>query len=226
MVGKGLEPASVVSELLDVTINARKPSYQLADEKPLVLHDCGYPNLQVGYSVQNLWTVTCQLEQLWEEETLAAARLRNCIESFKTFSVLKDDLLDFSFSKITERGRKLKRKGRYGNNEQYNIHKETLQQELSVLTSTNDSTTIDWKQALCFLHKHSFIPNADGLNTTIHIPLMQRSKGPTYEEKVESIQKSDKRRQKFEENVIKKRKTAEEDTKFYNHMAKQGGAGM
>jgi hypothetical protein len=43
---------------------------------------------------------------------------------------------------------------------------------------------------------------------------------------VEALQKSDKRRQKFEENVIKKRKTAEEDAAFHKHKIKQGGAGM
>jgi hypothetical protein len=48
----------------------------------------------------------------------------------------------------------------------------------------------------------------------------------TYKEKVEALQKLDKPRQKFEENVIKKRKTAKEDAAFHKHKIKQGGAGM
>jgi hypothetical protein len=228
MVGKGLEPASVVSELLDVSTHPRKPSYQLADEKPLVLHDCGYPNLQVGYSVQNLWTVSWQLEQQWEEQMLAAARVRNCIESFKNFSVLKEDLLDFLHSKLSERSRKLHRKEQYhyGKIDQNDINKETLEAELSELTNSNEPATVNWEQALAFLRKHSLIPDSGGLDTTVHTPLMHRSMGPTYEEKVESVKNSDKRRKKFEENVIKKRKTAEEDAAFYNHMTKQGGTSM
>ncbi|ROT43519.1 pseudouridine synthase [Sodiomyces alkalinus F11] len=40
LVGQGLEPPSIVSELLDVERNPRKPSYQMAHEVPLVLWDC------------------------------------------------------------------------------------------------------------------------------------------------------------------------------------------
>ena len=73
LVGSGLESPGVISDLLDVKRNPGKPSYPLASEYPLVLHDCGYPNLQIGYSVQNLWTVSCQLEKQREEMSLAAA---------------------------------------------------------------------------------------------------------------------------------------------------------
>ena len=55
---------------------------------------------------------------------------------------------------------------------------------------------------------------------------MQRSMGPSYEEKVEFLNKSEKRRQKYEDNIIKKRKSAEEDKAFYNYKMKQGGCGM
>ncbi|PHH84945.1 hypothetical protein CDD83_1139 [Cordyceps sp. RAO-2017] len=45
LVGQGLERPSVVSELLDVATNRRKPSYTMADEVPLVLWDCVFPDL-------------------------------------------------------------------------------------------------------------------------------------------------------------------------------------
>ena len=67
-------------------------------------------------------------------------------------------------------------------------------------------------------------------------------KGTTYEEKVRSILsssggnagggmtgdgvrvKSSKRKERYEENIIRKRKTTEEDKAFYDHMLRQGGS--
>jgi tRNA pseudouridine38/39 synthase len=43
LVGQGLEPPSVVSELLDVDRHPCKPNYTMADEVPLVLWDCIFP---------------------------------------------------------------------------------------------------------------------------------------------------------------------------------------
>ena len=74
-------------------------------------------------------------------------------------------------------------------------------------------------------------------DSSVHTPLMERAKGTTYEEKVQSIlgadtndndaaRKSSKRRERYEENIIKKRKTAEEDKSFYDHMLKQGGSSV
>ncbi|KAK0626262.1 pseudouridine synthase [Immersiella caudata] len=45
LVGQGLEQPSVVSELLDAQTNPRKPNYLMADETPLVLWDCIFPEL-------------------------------------------------------------------------------------------------------------------------------------------------------------------------------------
>lgn len=50
LVGQGLEPPSVVSELLDVERNPCKPNYTMADDAPLVLWDCIFP-LGVAASV-------------------------------------------------------------------------------------------------------------------------------------------------------------------------------
>ncbi|EGO56575.1 hypothetical protein NEUTE1DRAFT_83903 [Neurospora tetrasperma FGSC 2508] len=45
LVGQGLEPPSIVQQLLDVEKNPRKPNYVMADEVPLVLWDCIFPKL-------------------------------------------------------------------------------------------------------------------------------------------------------------------------------------
>ncbi|KND94365.1 tRNA pseudouridine(38/39) synthase [Tolypocladium ophioglossoides CBS 100239] len=46
LVGQGLEAPSLVSELLDVSKNPSRPSYVMADEVPLVLWDCIFPDLR------------------------------------------------------------------------------------------------------------------------------------------------------------------------------------
>jgi tRNA pseudouridine38/39 synthase len=220
MVGRGYEPPSIISELLDVKKYPGKPSYCLADEKPLVLHNCSYPNLQFGYSVQNMWKVSCELEKEWEELTLAAARIRNTIDSFSQISVSKEELIAFSTSKLTKHREKLLRKGLKDNS---NINHRGDQDQGDSLAS---STMIPWEDSLSWLKERNLFPCADGLTSSVHIPLMTRSMGPSYEEKVESLKKSEKRRLRFETNVTKRSKTAEEDQEFYDHKIKQGGSGI
>ncbi|KAL2861128.1 pseudouridine synthase DEG1 [Aspergillus lucknowensis] len=45
LVGQGLEPPSVVPELLDISKNPRRPTYEMASDAPLVLWDCVFPDL-------------------------------------------------------------------------------------------------------------------------------------------------------------------------------------
>lgn len=50
LVGQGLESPSIVSELLDIDSNPRRPAYLMADEVPLVLWDCIFPKLDPSES--------------------------------------------------------------------------------------------------------------------------------------------------------------------------------
>jgi hypothetical protein len=59
-----------------------------------------------------------------------------------------------------------------------------------------------------------------------YVQLLQRSSGPTYEEKIANLQHNSKRQQRYEDNVIKKRKTKEEDAAFYEHMVRQGSSNV
>jgi tRNA pseudouridine38/39 synthase len=43
LVGQGLEKPSIISELLDVKKNPRRPTYEMTDDTPLVLWDCVFP---------------------------------------------------------------------------------------------------------------------------------------------------------------------------------------
>ena len=218
MIGKGFESPTIITELVDVNKHPRKPSYALADEKPLVLHDCAYPNLRFGYSVQNLWNVSCQLEKQWEELTLAAARIHSGIQSLHSCSVFAEDITTFFNNKLAERRKKLERRGVY----------EVLQSDKQNMIDNSkiSSRIISWGDGLSWLEEYNFVPCPDGLTNSVHVPLLKRSFGPTYEEKVQNLKKSEKRRKRFEDNIIKKRKTAEEDKAFYDHKIKQGGTGI
>jgi tRNA pseudouridine38/39 synthase len=219
MIGNGSEEPSVITELFDIEKNPGKPNYPLAPEMPLVLKDCGYPNLQFGYSVQNIWSVMCQLEQQWEELALAAARIRDGIDGLRDVYVLKDDLLEFATAKVMERRRKLEKSS-------IDVSCEVDESGLSG-SLPQSSTFVSWEQSLLWLSNEcNLIPDSNGLNTSIHIPLLRRSRGTTYDQKITALKKSDKRRIKYEEGVVKKRKTAEEDAAFYSHMTKQGGTGI
>lgn len=43
LIGQGLEPPSIIADLLDVTKNPRRPIYDIASDAPLVLWDCVFP---------------------------------------------------------------------------------------------------------------------------------------------------------------------------------------
>ena len=219
MIGRGEEDPCIVQELLDVSKHPGKPSYPLAPERPLVLHNCGFHNLSVGYDCHNIWSLSCQMEQQWEEFSLSAARVRNCIESFSSVSVLRADLVQFARVRLQERFTKQRQYSAQGNQPLQDCL-EHLEEGLPL------EATVTWEESLMWMAKWKLVPAPDNRKIAFHVPLLQRSKGTTYEEKVESLQQSSKRKQKYEENVIKKRKTKEEDHAFYVHMAKQGGSAM
>ena len=44
LIGQGLEPASIIDELLNIQKTPCKPHYEMADDAPLVLWDCIFPS--------------------------------------------------------------------------------------------------------------------------------------------------------------------------------------
>lgn len=86
LVGQGLEPPSVVADLLDVARHPRRPGYVLAEDTPLVLWDCvfGRENedgaadevdwLYVGHdsplSLHGGWGVANELWEYWREKKM------------------------------------------------------------------------------------------------------------------------------------------------------------
>lgn len=222
LIGRGLEEPNIVEKMLDVETNPGKPAYQLAPELPLVLHHCGFNDLQVGHTAQNLWSLSCELEGEWEEQMLAAERRRNCLESFQEFKVLRGDLVDFAKSKLKERFKK---------KQKYNPTKETWEQHLATLEeglpARDDPALVTWGKALVWLATKELIPSPQSLREPIHIPLLKGFVGPTFEEKLDALGKGSKRRNdRYEENIVKKRQTKAHDVAFYEHMTKQGGSAI
>lgn len=232
LIGRGLESPDVISELLNVDKYPGKPSYPLAAEFPLVLHECGYPNLQTGYSVQNLWSVTCQLEEQWETALLEAARIQNCLNMLRhdVTTLQPEDLKDFCKRRLLERQKKRRRsKASQHDGEDIAAFLEQIEKDQQPMVDDEDGNTqfLTWDQAISWMEKWNMIPDANALRDHVHVPLLERSKGTTYEEKIESLQvNSTKRSQRYEENVAKKRKAEDGDGDFYDHKLRQGGSAV
>ena len=245
LVGRGLERPSVVKELLDIVTNPAKPSYEMASENALVLQDCTFANLALGRSVKNLWDVTKVLETRWEKHAVEAERARDLIDTVKKAEVRWADLV--SFVELISKERKRKEQKRDGMLVSSDMLEEDIEQSLRKHIPTNYSTAnaLPWSMAIDaianVLNVHPHLPNGVNASTkgltesTIHTPLMERARGTTYEEKVQSIlsvesngngKSTSKRKERYEENIIKKRKTADEDKAFYDHMLKQGGSSV
>ena len=158
------------------------------------------------------------MEQQWEDFVLAAARVRNCLEGLRDATVSRQDVVDFTRNKLQER---TKKRNKHSATAGFpDIDFENIDEGLSNDLLVTWGHASDWmaQQWDCYA-------DPDGKQEMVHIPLLQRSRGTTYEEKIEALSKSKRRQQKYEENVVKKRKTAEEDAAFYEFMTKQGGRG-
>lgn len=207
-IGRGQESPSLITELLDLTKYPGKPAYSLAPERPLVLHNCGYEHLQFGYTVSNVWSVYETQKEQWKELILSAARIQNLLETLESTTVRTDDLRAFYLEKKRLQLKKNKR---------------------SSLSETDEATLllpsekyIPWRQAMEWLHRRG----QDMNNQAAHIPMAERSMGTTYEEKIVALQSSERKRQRYETNVVQKRKPKQEDALFYAEMAQRGGSAL
>ncbi|KAL3809797.1 hypothetical protein ACHAXA_003034, partial [Cyclostephanos tholiformis] len=251
-----LESPTLVRDLLDVDANPAKPSYEMASEAPLVLHRCSYGNnLTFGRTVRNLWDATKVLERRWEGHAISAERARDELDSLRAETEVRwTDLMDF-VERIAD-GRRGARGGRRGQRAGSGANDKADGGDVrsGLIRRRGGADTISWgsaveviEGALAGVHPHppsgcgGHLPRGQ-TESSVHVPIMERSRGTTYEEKVRSILsssgegagggiagggdrvKSSKRKERYEENIIRKRKTAEEDKAFYDRMLRQGGS--
>lgn len=217
-IGQGLETPELVTAMLDIAQNPGKPAYPLADEQPLVLHDCGYPRLRMGYAVENLWHIFTHQESQWEAHILAEAQIRSNLESLKTMNVAVSNLKEFVVGKLKEQ------------QVQTSLSlEEYVDTAIATLWNTVDDSTssanVTWGKALMWMESVlGLVAEPPSLHSPVHVPILRRGRGTTYEEKLASLQNSARRCQRYNENIVKKRKSKEEDAAFYRHMTSQGGS--
>jgi tRNA pseudouridine(38-40) synthase len=108
MVGQGLETPDVVQRLLDIHQYPRKPSYMMAPDLPLVLHECGFDNLTIRSDAGNLWKLTAHYRSLLEKHVLCAAKARNVLDWLQTRPVLADDVTRWKDRLLVQHKLKLK----------------------------------------------------------------------------------------------------------------------
>lgn len=235
-IGRGQEPPELVKQLLDVNTNPAKPSYDLASETALVLQDCTFSQLHLGRTVRNLWDVQKTLEQRWEKHAIASERAKNALDSLTHENKVRwTDVVDFIEQIDTERRRKIQKRSKH-------LLHDGGDTKRSLDARKPKADIIAWGSAVEIIQNvlevYPYPPNGSGecqqkgqTESSVHQPIMERSKGTTYEEKVQSIMessngKSTKRKERYEKNIIKKRKTSEEDKAFYDHKLRQGGSSM
>lgn len=93
LVGQGLEEASVVTSLLDIEQNPRKPVYEIASELPLVLYESEYSESDVNfyYNPKVLAELRKRLELREAKSSITAAMTRGVIDFLDTRAPVVDD---------------------------------------------------------------------------------------------------------------------------------------
>eukprot|EP00579_Thalassiosira_antarctica_P009406 CAMPEP_0201914810 /NCGR_PEP_ID=MMETSP0903-20130614/4895_1 /ASSEMBLY_ACC=CAM_ASM_000552 /TAXON_ID=420261 /ORGANISM="Thalassiosira antarctica, Strain CCMP982" /LENGTH=639 /DNA_ID=CAMNT_0048450269 /DNA_START=62 /DNA_END=1981 /DNA_ORIENTATION=+ len=240
-IGRQQESPTLVQQLVDIQTNPGKPSYDMASETALVLQDCKFGHLDLGRTVRNLWDVTKVLEQRWENHAVAAERANDALESVKKETEVRwTDVMEFVEQVSGTRRRKEEKREKREIIDEGEIRRE-LEKRAPKTSMISWASAVEVIRDVLGVYPHK--PN--GCNqghkghseSSVHVPLMGRSKGSTYEEKVQSILRegdsthgdngrSSKRKHRYTENIIKKKKTAEEDKAFYDHMLSQGGSNL
>lgn len=214
MVGENGEQPEVIRQLLDVDSNPCKPSYTMAPERPLVLHECGFEALHLSMQPRNLWQLTAHYEALWERHSVSAARAMNSLLFLKEKCVRAVDLSEFVSSMCDKKQRKRllgsdtgsEKKRKEGKEEDRAISSggdmggeggdkvreggESGEQTVTEMEYTPTGMEevqkeVQWGEALMDIHSlYGFKPS---LNRTPYVPLMQRKREGTYEDKLKNL---------------------------------------
>ncbi|KAA0197867.1 hypothetical protein HAZT_HAZT005331 [Hyalella azteca] len=80
LVGLGKEEASIVTELLNIQKNPRKPQYQLASEVPLCLFYTQFPDVQWQFSAAALRGVQAHFQRCWAQHSIRSTMLKYMLD--------------------------------------------------------------------------------------------------------------------------------------------------
>lgn len=189
LVGEGREQPEIIQQLLNISTQPAKPSYNMADDRPLVLHHCGYDRLHFKHSARALWELTATYQTLLEGHTLAAARVKNGLDFIHALQLRQTEIAELEEElqqRIIKQGKKLQSKGL---SSAYDIStvlgkKRKAEDDISP-TDTTVSTSISWKQALQNIQQN--INQRPSLDRSPYVPLLQRKVEESYEDRVRSL---------------------------------------
>jgi hypothetical protein len=152
--------------------------YAMANEEPLVLHDCGYSNLNMQYTPLNLWAVSACLEEQFNTVAVKLAQLKNAIDDLNALKVRRCDVMEVKQRRLNGSNNNKDVEAPIGELSE-DLHRDK-RSKLDMLenSKSNDASSGDlgardfmiWKDALHYL---GGIEAAPGVRRH-HVPLMQR----------------------------------------------------
>lgn len=228
LVGERKESPEVVEELLNIEKNPSKPSFMMAHDFALVLDECGFDNLKIYHTPRNLWNLIAHFQAIYERHSVAAARAINSLHHLHMIKIRKKDAE--IFKQELEAGKKrnsskLLNKGiRAIGGEAEDHVKGSFKRKLNDVEHNEDAETqkislvsveeeISWLDALQDIEQTlEILPT---LETAPHIPLMQRRKEESYEERLKML--GGQKRQRLDRNL-----SLPESAQFFQKMRQQG----
>eukprot|EP00981_Chlorochromonas_danica_P008970 scaffold2383_cov189-Ochromonas_danica.AAC.2 len=238
-VGQGHESPEIVNDLFDIETNPAKPSYNMAVDYPLVLHDCGYDNLIFPAQVKTLWQLTAHYEEQYEEELIAAMRTKNAFQYLQHLTVRRRDVLDYidyiqenkakALQKVTDRGIKL---SSYQSHTTATTTSTTsvsgVKRKIDAVQDNSDKEAcvdeekeeISWCDALALIKQETGQQPSTHAPAHVHVPLLQRNVEEAYEEKVQKL--SGQKKERYDRHIALSSAAKDTTPIFFAKMRQQG----
>lgn len=174
LVGERNESPDIILKLLDVNTIQAKPQYMMADELPLVLHECGYDNLNMNWEPKILWDLIIHYQSMLDYYLVAASRVKSAMEELKQYQIRSKDLSEFIDQLKSIRSSKTK--------ESSQLKKQRLDHAKSELVSSSSShlesgasdinvndALITWSDSINIILSHNFQLSKD---SSPYLPLL------------------------------------------------------
>lgn len=96
LIGEGKEEPTITRDLLDLSVYPAKPSYMMAEDAPLVLHECAFDHLSLHHSTRSLWELTAHYRRMQDRHAVAMAQAYNSLQYIEHMcSVTRTDVESF-----------------------------------------------------------------------------------------------------------------------------------
>ncbi len=222
LIGEKREEPAVITALLDVESHPGKPQYLLADEIPLVLHECGFDNLTLYWQPSVLWSLTEHYEAVYDRHTIAASRAMNALQYLRQKLVRRHDVeevLTSTQSETEPRAKRAKTEGKEREQMTWGNVLDKMQQEGTTRYPFPSSAEV--KDLLLPFPTSGATPGAGAVVGGKYVGLMQRNTCDVYEERIKHLGGSKKIR--FDKHMQLKEEAKEGDTAaFFAQARKQG----